>query len=143
MLDYIPSSVIALALSTLVGVVLGGDKSQDKGKDEKGKSIILTEKDNDTKVKLQRGETLVLKLKVQGGTGFSWQVGKSDEDKLKPLGKPAFEKPDKVIPGGSVTQVFRFEAVAPGSVRLEMWYKRPFEKDVKPAKAFAVTVDID
>jgi predicted secreted protein len=136
-------TVTTLALAVFVGSAFTGEKPQDKGKDDKGKTLILTLKDNDTKVKLGRAETLELQLQVQGGTGYSWFVGKNEEEKLKPMGKPVFLKTDKVIPGGSVTQVYRFEAMATGSVRLEMWYKRPFEKDTKPAQTFVVTVEIE
>jgi predicted secreted protein len=136
-------AALAMGLAGLVGGASPADAPQDKGKDGKGKTVTLTEKDNDTKVKLVKGDTLVLKLPMQGGTGFTWVAGKADDEKLKAAGKPTAEKPAEPRPGATVLQVFRFEAAAPGSARLEMWYKRPFEKDKKPAKTFSVTVEID
>jgi len=147
MLRNLTWAALALGLAVLVGRPCPGvgpqeKGKQDKGQEEKGKTVTL-KKEKDAKVKLAKGDKLVLRLKMQGGTGFSWTVGKNDKEKLKPLGKPKTEKPKKVLPGGAVTQVFRFEAVADGSVRLEMWYKRPFEKDKKPAKKFSVAVEIE
>jgi inhibitor of cysteine peptidase len=131
-------AAVALGLAVLVGGAGRADDPQ-----EKGKTVTVTEMDKDAKVKLAKGDTLVLKLGMRSGTGFTWAVGKGDDARLKPLGKPTTEKPKKPLPGGPVIQVFRFEAVAAGDARLEMWYKRPFEKDKEPAKKFTVAVTIE
>jgi predicted secreted protein len=136
-------AALALGLAVFAGGTASAVGPQDQEKKGKVKVLTLTEKDNDTKVKITKGETLVLKLPMQGGTGFTWVVGKADDEKLKAIGKPTAEKPAKPRPGATVIQVFPFEAVTPGSSRLEMWYKRPFEKDKKPAKTFSVTVEIE
>jgi inhibitor of cysteine peptidase len=132
-------ALVALGTALFVGGT-SAVAPQEKGK---GKTVTVTEKDKDAKVKLATGDTLVLKLGMQSGTGFTWLVGKGDDAKLKPLGKPGTERPEKPLPGGPVTQVFLFEAVAAGKVELEMWYKRPFEKDKPPAKKFLVSVEIE
>jgi predicted secreted protein len=136
-------AALALGLAVVAGGIASAGGPQDQERKGKEKALTLTEKDNDTKVKIAKGETLVLKLPMQGGTGFTWVVGKADDKKLKAMGKPTAEKPAKPRPGATVIQVFRFEAAAPGSAQLEMWYKRPFEKDKKPAKSFTVTVEIE
>ena len=136
-------AALALGLAVFVSGTTSAASPQDLEKKGKEKALTLSEKDNDTKVKLARGETLLLKLPMQGGTGYTWVVGKADDEKLKAIGKPTAEKPAKPRPGATVIQVFRFEAAAPGSSRLEMWYKRPFEKDKKPAKTFSVNVEIE
>jgi predicted secreted protein len=136
-------AALALGVAVFAAGTASAGGPQDQEKKVKDKAVTLTEKDNDTKVKLGRGETLLVKLPMQGGTGFTWVVGKSDDERLKAKGKPTAEKPAKPRPGATVIQVFRFEAAAPGTVRLEMWHKRPFEKDKKPAKIYAVTVEIE
>src|SRR5262249_11548527 len=56
---------------------------------DKGKVVTVTAKDKDKegKVKLARGETLEVRLPSNRTTGFSWQIGKIDKNKLKPQGK--------------------------------------------------------
>ena len=93
------------------------------------KTVTVTEKENDGKIKVGKGDTLVLKLPQQGGTGFTWVLAKNDKDKLKQVGKEETEKPAKPLPGGKVTRVFRFNATVAGTSELELHYKRPFEKD--------------
>jgi inhibitor of cysteine peptidase len=132
-------AVFALGLVALVGGSLAA-APQEKG--TKGKTVTVAETDKEKTVKLAKGDTLELKLGMRSGTGFTWVVGKGDDAKLKPLGKPVTEKPNKPVPGGPVTQVFRFEAAAEGKARLEMWYKRPFEKEKEPARKFIVSVEI-
>jgi predicted secreted protein len=75
--------------------------------------------------------------------GYSWQVAKQNEEQLKLQGKPTFEKPDKKVIGGKVTQVFRFKAEAAGTSSLELEYKRPFEKDKPAAKKFKLNVTVE
>src|SRR5262249_12728622 len=122
------------------GAVLGGAASA--GKDEK--AVTLSEKDDKSKVKLTRGTLLVVKLPAQSGTGYLWEVSKRHATQLKEVGKPDTEKPEKPLPGGPVLQVFRFRAEVAGSSDLAFVYRRPFDKaDVKPARTFQVSVQID
>jgi predicted secreted protein len=58
-----------------------------------------------------------------------------------PQGKPETVPAKKGVIGGKATMIFRFQAVA-GTSDLELHYKRPFEKDKKPAKTFKVTVEV-
>src|SRR5262249_44508767 len=71
-------------------------------------------------------------------TGYTWVVASKESDALKSEGKPTYEPADKEkkVVGGGGTQTFTFTATAPGTVEVEMHYKRPFEKDKEPAKTF-------
>src|SRR5262245_48551186 len=80
----------------------------DKDKKDKDKAVTVTEKDDNGKVKLAKGDTLVVKLPAQSGTGFLWEVSKRHATQLKEVGKPSVERPEKPKPGGPVTMVFRF-----------------------------------
>jgi inhibitor of cysteine peptidase len=105
------------------------------------KTITVSEKDSGTKVKLAKGDTLVVRLEVQGGTGFTWKIAKNDDAVLKSQGKPEVERPEKPKPGGKVTHIYRFTAEKAGAAELEMHYARPFEKDKAPAKTFKLTLE--
>lgn len=104
------------------------------------KTVTVTEKENGAKVKLAKGDTLVVRLEVQSGTAFGWKIAKNDDKVIKPPGKPEIERPDKPKPGGKVTQIFRFSAEASGNCELELHYVRPFDKDKAPAKTFKLSV---
>lgn len=107
------------------------------------KTVTVTEKDDGTKIKLNKGDTLVLRLVAQPGTAFSWSIAKNDADLLKQQGKVETERPEKPLPGGKVTQIFRFRAEAAGSSALELNYARPFDKDKAPAKTFKLEAKVE
>ena len=117
-----------------------GDKEKGKGKTV---TVTVKAKDKEGKVKLARGETLEVRLLSNRTTGFGWQIGKYDKDKLKSLGRPTYERPKKPLPGAGGVDVFRFTAEAPGKTELELVYKRPFEKDKPPAKTYKLAVEIE
>jgi inhibitor of cysteine peptidase len=111
---------------------------------EKNTKVVATDKENDGRITLEKGATLLVKLKYQGGTGYNWAVAKNDEKVLKPAGKPTTEAVagEKARPGGPRLMVFTFEAVAPGESRLQLDYRRPFEKDKEPARKYTLTVTV-
>jgi predicted secreted protein len=115
-----------------------GDKKTDDGKD----AVIVTEKENDARIRVAKGRTILVKLPVQGGTGYTWTMAKHDKERLK-LVSETTEKPEKMLPGGRVIRVYRFTAEAAGTTELELHYRRPFEKDKAPAKTLKVTFVVD
>lgn len=104
------------------------------------KTVTVTEEDNNSTVKLAKGDTLVLRLVEQPGTAFGWKLMHKKEEVLKEQGKVETEKPEKPLPGGKVTKVWRFKAEAAGTAELELHYVRPFDKDKPPAKTFKLKV---
>jgi inhibitor of cysteine peptidase len=108
--------------------------------DEKGKT--LTETDNKTKITLNKGETLTVKLDGTPTAGYSWSIAGNNKEQLAPHGKPEVVPAKKGVIGGKATTVFRFKAEAAGTSELELHYKRPFEKKNEPDKSFKVTVEI-
>src|SRR5262245_35855624 len=107
-----------LAAGLALAVVAGGAGAGDDKKQDDKNAVIVTEKDHNGKVKVARGGVVLVKLPVQGGTGFTWVLTKVDRDKVK-VGKEETEKPEKPLPGGKVTRVFRFNAEAAGNHDLE------------------------
>jgi predicted secreted protein len=107
-----------------------------------GAAMVLAEKAHDTEVVLAVGDTVAVRLVSNPSTGYSWQVGKCDPAVLQPDGKPVFEEPAHPMPGAPGIAVLRFRAAATGTTPLELWYLRPWEKHVAPAKAFRVTIRV-
>lgn len=101
----------------------------------------LTEADSGRAVDLKVGDRLEIALPGNPTTGFQWEVGSVDRAVLRPIGEPQFERSsDALGAGGTVT--LRFEAVAPGAASLQLVYRRPFEKDTPPARAFNLSATV-
>ena len=106
------------------------------------KTVTLTVKEKATELKLTKGDTFELKLQMQGGTGYTWQIAKDDQKILKSKGEPTTETMGEAKPGGPQLRVFRFQAVAAGTCELELHYRRPFEKDKPPEKTYKLTLQV-
>jgi inhibitor of cysteine peptidase len=107
------------------------------------KTVTVTEKDSGGKVKVAKGDTLLVRVESQRSTGYSWKLAKNDAVVLKQVGPPEFEKTEKPLPGAKAIEIFRFRAEASGTSELELQYARPFEKDKAPAKTFKLTVKVE
>lgn len=121
-------------------VLLSGPAPADEAKD---KAVTVTDKEDKGKVTVPKGGTLVVKLPITTGTGFTWVIAKSNPDQLKPIAKATIEKPEQPLPGANAIQVFRFDAASAGTSELTLEYKRPFEKDKPPAKTYRLTVKVE
>jgi inhibitor of cysteine peptidase len=111
------------------------------GRADEPKPVKITDKDNDGKVLLVKGQELIVTLDITTGTGYTWLVKRVDDKQLEQTGKPKEEREENK-PGAPARLVFRFKALKPGTTPLELDYKRPFEKEAKPAKTFQVKVTI-
>jgi predicted secreted protein len=110
--------------------------------------ITITEKDNESKVKITSGGILILKLKANLTTGYAWHIVRNNPNLLELLGEPDVEpiaedtKKEKIpLVGEPQYLVFRFRAQSSGTNTLELHYFRIFEKKkIKPSKTFKITV---
>jgi inhibitor of cysteine peptidase len=108
------------------------------------KTITVTDDDNNGRVTLNVGDTLVVKLKSNQTTGYSWRVAENNSSLLQPVGDTG--KPGKSgLIGAPGTQVFRFRAVgAGGGERLGLLYQRPFESpSIQAAQKFELMIVIN
>jgi inhibitor of cysteine peptidase len=102
--------------------------------------VTLTEQDAGKSVDVSVGEKIVVQLPSNPTTGYQWSV----------LGDPAplkFVKSEYAADaqtagrvGAGGMQTLKFTAKSLGKVELKLGYRRPWEKDVAPAKTFAATV---
>ncbi len=99
------------------------------------KRIVVTERHNDSTISMKIGDTLVVRLDAKPGTGYGWQVVKTDSGILRSTGGTTFE-------GGTEQQLLHFVAVAKGASDLLLHYIRPWEKEVAPEKVFRIEVQI-
>lgn len=101
--------------------------------------MTLTEADAGKMIDVHAGQAIVVKLKAQMGTGYGWAVVDAPPP-LRAHGEPKTESPSKPMPGGEQFQLFHFETSGKGTATLRMAYRRPWEKGVKPAREFHVTI---
>ncbi len=132
------SLYLALALSA------AGQHSSSSGTAPKTlpPAATLTENDNGKDIDLTTSETLIVKLKSNPSTGYSWVV-KGNPSPLR-LEKSTYRKG-----GGSAqkagapgVQVLRLSASTVGLATLNLEYRRPWEYNMPPAKTFTVRVDV-
>lgn len=133
----------AAMMFMLIGAVLNAQASSLSAGDpsvavSRSKTIILTDDDNGRDIRLKRGELLEIHLRAQFGTGYSWQLTKPPESRLKFADQSVVSAP----PGdesGKETQIFRFEARSAGNFTLRLDHMRPWEKGVEPTKTFSIS----
>jgi predicted secreted protein len=129
----------------LIVACLGFATYRENAMADEPRIVTVTEKDNKATVKLAKGDTLVLRLPEQSGTGFGWKVLQNKEEVLTMQGKVQTELPEKPLPGGKVTKVWSFKAERAGASEFEMHYLRPFDdpKKTPPAKTFRLLVKVE
>jgi predicted secreted protein len=102
-----------------------------------GKTIRLTEEDDGASFKVTQGQTIVVKLPQNAGTGFAWQV----KSVSRTLGQPTITyKPnagtDPRIGGGGFA-ILTWKTNSPldmtGTHQVKLEYRRSWESPSKPA----------
>ena len=105
----------------------------------------LTEADNGKTIKVKVGDLVVITLKGNPTTGFSWRTAKLDGKAIEQAGDPKYttnrHRPGMVGVGG--TFVFKFKAAKSGKTEVNLEYVRPWEKDKKPVKTFSATIEVE
>jgi inhibitor of cysteine peptidase len=105
-------------------------------------AVSISDEDNGKDVDLSSGGTLVVKLKSNPSTGYSWAVA-GDPLPLK-LEKASYRKnaASAKVAGAPGVQVFQFTANTAGLASLQIIYRRAWEYNAPPAKTFRVRVDV-
>lgn len=101
--------------------------------------LIVTEKDMGETIRIGVGEEVLVKLKGNPTTGYTWETAEGDEAILKQIGEAEFT-PDRAAIGAGGTLTLRFKAIGKGTTALRLIYHRPFEKNTPPIKSFQIDV---
>jgi inhibitor of cysteine peptidase len=120
-------------LSILVPLLVAGCAAVDQRK--------ITEADDNQTVSVAVGELVAVELPSNRSTGYGWEVDHRPAS-LEELGTPSYVVPPEAMPGSGGHEIFRFRAVAPGSDKLRLVYRRPWEHDAAPARVFVTSVDV-
>jgi inhibitor of cysteine peptidase len=103
-------------------------------------AVTLPENQNGGSAQISKNQKLHIRLPVQGGTGFSWQLTRTPSAPVRLLSSSTQPAGRGNVPGGPATELFVFEPTGAGAGDIELGYRRPWEKDVAPARTFAVHV---
>jgi len=105
-------------------------------------TVTITDQDNGKDVDMTTGSTLVVKLKSNASTGYSWTV--AGEPTPLRLQKTSYQKNKasaKAV-GAPGVQVLQFGANSAGMATLNLVYRRSWEYNVSPAQTFSVRVNV-
>jgi inhibitor of cysteine peptidase len=102
--------------------------------------IVVTEQQNGSGIEIAKDQQVEIRLPVQAGTGYSWDLMHPPTAPLRLVGSGSRSASGSSLPGGPVTQIFVFVPVSPGSGELELGYRRPWETTIAPARTFRLRV---
>jgi len=101
--------------------------------------VRLSAKDEGRQIELSGDQLLVITLEANPSTGYRWEVEEVDEKVLRQVGEIEFQ-PESDLLGAPGKQILRFQVVGPGQTDLKLIYRRPWEKEVEPAREFSLQV---
>lgn len=104
--------------------------------------VTVNEFNGGGQVTLKLGDTLVVNLRSNASTGYSWTVAQNNPSLLRPMGssyQPIIGGP----PGAQGTQTFRFRAVGSGGEGLILLYQKRGMGGVQAAETFQMLVVVD
>ncbi len=102
--------------------------------------LEIAQNDNGRELTLGMGEVAELSLSENRITGYHWELNEA-ADAVCELVKDEFEAA-KGPPGSGGMHHWRFEAIKPGSGKIELQYRRPWEDDAAPARTYQVSVKV-
>jgi inhibitor of cysteine peptidase len=137
------ASIVALT-SMGCGGSTSDDAAADESDDELRTSVSLTDLDNGKTVVVSEGKSVNVTLESNATTGYEWSVTSTD----RTFGYPTerYVSPSSNAAGAPGKQKFTWKTKSPlsmtGKHHVVLSYARSFEKNVKPAKTFKLTIDV-
>jgi predicted secreted protein len=102
--------------------------------------VAVNENQNGSTIEITRAQKLEIRLPVQGGTGFSWDLTRAPSASIRLASSKILPGTAGARPGGAQTQLLVFAPTAAGSDDIELGYRRPWEKASAPARSFVLHV---
>jgi predicted secreted protein len=87
------------------------------------------------------GQDFTVRLPIQAGTGYTWQVTNLPAA-IAQTGDAVEDRGDNQALGRSQDKVFQFKAVSAGAGALVIDYLRPWEKSTAPEDSFRLEVNV-
>ena len=97
----------------------------------------LTESDSGRTLTAKVGDRFVVSLPSNPTTGYTWSFGSPYDEKVVILSSDHLVNPDETAPVGAPgKRILTFSVVGPGKSGIRLEYKRPWERNVRPARVF-------
>jgi inhibitor of cysteine peptidase len=136
--------MLMLRISVPLAVAVGALAACGPGDRSRGEPVALAEADSGANITAPVGKEIVLTLSTTPGTGYGWMLVDSGVPALRLLEGVAVTRDSassaKVGAPATATWKFRADATGSGTIRLE--YRRPWERDVAPARLYQVSVEV-
>lgn len=104
--------------------------------------VTITTDDNGKEIVLPKNGRLLVRLPSNPSTGYTWVLN-GDPSPLVLVATDYQRINEQPAVGASQMQQLRFKASGSGTASLQLAYRRPWEKDVAPAKTFSVAVRVE
>lgn len=109
-----------------------------------GSTLIVSQRQSGETVLLRRGETLLVVLSANAGTGYIWDLERLDRRLIEPLGAEVRPSPGRPqadgtampMPGAPQQISFRFRALRAGTSELSLKLWRRWEGEGSIAERF-------
>ncbi len=136
-LSIIFVAVLLFALMLVARPLQSLDATQKKA----SSVVVITDQDNGKDIDLPAGDTLVVRLKSNPSTGYTWAIKRGPS--ILRLLKTSTKKTGQTAHGmgAPVIQEFRLTAMSAGLSALILEYRRAWEYTAGPAKTFSVQVN--
>jgi inhibitor of cysteine peptidase len=103
---------------------------------------VLTEADSGRSLVLPVGARFEVRLPSRPGTGYTWGVTHVDPEVVAEQGPSSSQPVGRAQAGSAALEAIPFVARGPGATRLEIAYRRPWEKGAPPARTFTLDVTV-
>jgi predicted secreted protein len=117
-------------MSSLLGVGLA-QQAVSQGRS----AIVITEADSGKEVLIERSQQLLIRLRSQLGTGFTWSAEPEIAPPLK-LVEKRLEAGSRAAPGAPEFQIFLLVPTGPGTGTVRLVYRQPWLREQPPARIF-------
>ena len=109
------------------------------------KPLAVTSADNGKTLTAKVGQAIVVSLKGNPTTGYTWILAGIDSPAVALDGKIKYQEnahPEGMVGVPGMFQA-KFKALQPGKATVKLEYRRPWEKDKQPAETFSITISVE
>lgn len=103
-------------------------------------TVTIGEWSNNSTVRLNVGDTLIVRLSANPSTGYGWNIGPMPSGILQQIGRPKFVSGNSGRMGAGGTTIYTFRVVGGGGFFLRFAYSSSSQGGLPPEKTFEVFI---